>query len=262
MRIGVIDSGVGGLSILSAVRQLVPAHYIYCMDNGYFPYGTKSESFIRQRLLQLTRYLNTSHQVELVVIACNTATTQAVDYLRGQCELPFVGVVPAIKPAAEYCKDAPFTVLATKGTVEGPYLRQLVQQFSPNNAVQLIGASELVTLAEQKVWYGDAVQQAVTEVVEAEGIKAHQSKAVVLGCTHFPFLAKELQHSLGKDVQLFDTADAIARRVKVLTEQKVMQKAENDTDLFITTAPLDRKQQHRLSVLGFGQHICWPEKAK
>jgi len=263
MRIGVIDSGVGGLSILNVVRAQVPAHYFYCMDNQYLPYGTKSELFIRQRLVQLTQYLVTQHQVELVLIACNTATTQAVDHLRQQFDLPFVGVVPAIKPAAHYCGARPFAVLATQATVNGPYIEQLVAEFAPANDVELIGSSELVLLAEQKVWYRADVAAQVHRVLAATSLSVSKTTAVVLGCTHFPFLADEIRSWLGSEVELFDTADAIARRVMQLKLQFAFNdEQEKSADVFISTAELDAIQQRRLSELGFGQQLCWPTPAE
>ncbi len=116
MRIGVIDSGVGGLTILQAVRQRVVADYIYVMDNRYLPYGEKSEQFIQQRLAQLSAFL-LQQGAELILIACNTATTQAVAHLRQVYKVPFVGTVPAIKPAATAFGDVGFTVLATPATI-------------------------------------------------------------------------------------------------------------------------------------------------
>ncbi|WP_337879823.1 glutamate racemase [Rheinheimera sp.] len=262
MRIGVIDSGVGGLSILNAVRESVPAQYIYCMDNQYLPYGTKSELFIRQRLQQLTHHLLEQYKVDLVLIACNTATTQAVDYLRQQFALPFVGVVPAIKPAAHYCGIQPFAVLATQATVNGPYIEQLVAEFAPKNDVQLIASSELVLLAEQKVWYRCDVTAEVRRVLLDTPLAQSNVAALVLGCTHFPFLTEEIRACLGQSVRLFDTAEAIARRVKQLQLQFGFSQPEDGVvDVFVSTAELDLIQQGRLAELGFGQHQCWPNPA-
>ena len=257
MRIGFIDSGVGGLSILEAVRALVPADYIYMMDNRYLPYGTKSELFIRQRLKQLTEHLLT-HQVDLIVIACNTATTQAVDWLRQQFDLPFVGVVPAIKPAALYCAGEQMALLATPATVKGHYIKKLVADYAGESQVQLVGSSELVLLAEQKVWTGADVKAEVIQVIKDSGLTKFAPKAIILGCTHFPFLAEEIRSAFIQAPKLFDTADAIARRVQYLTATITALYKEKSQHSFIATEELTEQQKCRVIEMGFGQQSCWP----
>lgn len=273
MKIGFIDSGVGGLSILDAVRRRNMAKYIYLMDNQYLPYGEKSEAFIRERLLQLSRYLYKEHQVDLIVIACNTATTQAVAYLRQHVAIPFVGVVPAIKPAAVLAKEQGFIVLATPATVNSAYLAGLITEFANHVAVHRIGSSQLVKLAEQKVWYGVDVQHEVAAELAIHQHALQHMPVVVLGCTHFPFLVDEIQAASGTALTFIDTADAIARRVAHLYSH--LGKAPfivNDTktntpgqgmheagDLFISTAALDDKQLRRLPHLNFSDYCCWSE---
>lgn len=261
MRIGFIDSGVGGLSILEAVRALVPADYLYMMDNRYLPYGTKSELFIRQRLKQLTQHLLT-HQVDLIVIACNTATTQAVDWLRQQFDLPFVGVVPAIKPAALYCAGEKMALLATPATVKGRYIQQLVTDYAGDSDVKLVGSSELVQLAEQKVWSDADVKAEVAQVIKNSGLPEFAPKAIILGCTHFPFLAQEIRAAFSDAPKLFDTAEAIARRVQHLAAGISSLYEERSQDCFIATQELTEQQKLRVKQMGFGQQSCWPELYK
>lgn len=258
MRIGFIDSGVGGLSILEAVRALVPADYFYMMDNRYLPYGTKSELFIRQRLKQLTEHLLT-HQVDLIVIACNTATTQAVDWLRQQFDLPFVGVVPAIKPAALYCAGEKMALLATPATVKGDYIKKLIADYAGNSPVKFVGSSELVMLAEQKVWSDADVKTEVAQVIAGSGLNEFAPKAIILGCTHFPFLAEEIRAAFTQAPKLFDTADAIARRVQHLAAALTPLYREKSQDCFIATQELTEQQKRRVTEMGFGQQSCWPD---
>lgn len=273
MKIGFIDSGVGGLSILDAVRRRNMAKYIYLMDNQYLPYGEKSEAFIRERLLQLSRYLYKEHQVDLIVIACNTATTQAVAYLRQHVAIPFVGVVPAIKPAAVLAKEQGFIVLATPATVNSAYLAGLITEFANHVAVHRIGSSQLVKLAEQKVWYGVDVQHEVAAELAIHQHALQHMPVVVLGCTHFPFLVDEIQAASGTALTFIDTADAIARRVAHLYSHLgkapfIVNDTKTDTpgqgmheagDLFISTAALDDKQLRRLPQLNFSDYCCWSE---
>lgn len=256
MRIGFIDSGVGGLSILNAVRQQVVADYIYVMDNRYLPYGEKSEAFIQHRLQQLSALL-VSMQVDLIVIACNTATTQAVSLLREQFTVPFVGTVPAIKPAATLSMGLGFAVLATPATARGAYLKGLITEFAQGVPVSAYGSSELVRLAEQKVWYQTDVFAEVENEISLLAIPKHMDQIIVLGCTHFPFLKAELAEALPK-AAFMDTAEAIARRVWNLT-MGLHQTPIQHQHIFIATAELDEQQQHRLPELGFTFYQHWPE---
>jgi glutamate racemase len=257
MRIGFIDSGVGGLSVYQQVQQQVAADYIYLMDNKYLPYGEKSESFIQRRLYQLSEHL-LELGAELIVIACNTATTQAVEYLRQHFAIPFVGVVPAIKPAAALSQGKGFAVLATPATAGGEYMAELIRQFAPHDSVIKFGSSELVRLAEDKVWYQQDVRQQVSDILSVSPLAEHCSHIVVLGCTHFPFLAEEIKSALPAATVLLETGEAIARRVKQLVGDKLIYK-EQYQHCFISTRELNEAQTDRLKQLGFDQHQCWPK---
>jgi glutamate racemase len=256
MHIGFIDSGVGGLSVYQHVKQRVPARYTYLMDNKYLPYGEKSESFIQQRLWQLSAYL-IEQGAELIVIACNTATTQAVEYLRQHFAVPFVGVVPAIKPAAALSAGISFSVLATPATCNSDYLQGLIQQFAPDQDITKVGSSELVRLAEDKVWYHADVRQQVADILSVSMISHKAGHVVVLGCTHFPFLADEIKAALSEETILLDTGTAIANRVEQLVaDWPVYVEKVNNT--FVSTRELLPAQVARLVELGFDQHHCWP----
>ena len=257
MRIGFIDSGVGGLSVYQQVQQQVAADYIYLMDNKYLPYGEKSESFIQRRLYQLSEHL-LELGAELIVIACNTATTQAVEYLRQHFAIPFVGVVPAIKPAAALSQGKGFAVLATPATAGGEYMAELIRQFAPHDSVIKFGSSELVRLAEDKVWYQQDVRQQVSDILSVSPLAEHCSHIVVLGCTHFPFLIDEIKSALPAATVLLETGEAIARRVKQLVGDKLKAK-EHYQHCFISTRELNEAQTDRLKQLGFDQHQCWPK---
>lgn len=256
MHIGFIDSGVGGLSVYQHVKQKVSARYTYLMDNKYLPYGEKSENFIQQRLLQLSTHL-IEQGAELIVIACNTATTQAVDYLRQHFSIPFVGVVPAIKPAAAISGGLGFSVLATPATCNSDYLEGLVHQFAPNQSVTRFGSSELVRLAEDKVWYNADVRQQVADILLVSPIPRTAGHVVVLGCTHFPFLSGEVKAALSEETILLDTGVAIANRVaQLVTDWSTHAGGKGNT--FISTRELSSSQVARLVEFGFDQHYCWP----
>lgn len=206
----VFDSGVGGLSVFKEIQKLLPQQdYIYLFDNQAYPYGELAPDILIERVNGLILSLNKIHPIDLVVIACNTASTIVLPSLRQNLSIPVVGVVPAIKPAAQVAHKG-IALIATPATVQRTYTQHLITQFSPNMEVQLLGSTRLVMMAEDKL-RGKAVDLAelslilepITELVDV----------AVLGCTHFPLLKTEIQTVLGHKVQLIDSGKAIAKRV-------------------------------------------------
>ncbi len=225
MRIGVFDSGVGGLSILEAIQQVLPdASYAYCCDNENFPYGTKTEPAVIDCASQVTTRFHQAAKLDILVIACNTASTVALDKIRAGLPIPVVGVVPAIKPAAERSKSKVIGVLATPATVSRPYLDKLIHEFASDCKVIKCGSSGLVILAEQKLRGThikiDDVCSEIIPILDAISLGLDK---LVLGCTHFPLLAEELTSLLPPSVELIDSGKAIAARVRSLVEQSCSQ---------------------------------------
>jgi glutamate racemase len=211
------DSGVGGLSVLGPTRVLLPsAPIVYAADSAGFPYGTKTEAELAARVPALLRRLVERFEPRLVVIACNTASTIALDQARAALAIPVVGTVPAIKPAAERSKSRLIGVLGTEATVRQPYVDSLAAQFAFDCTIVRHGSAELVALAEAKLGGetvdGGAVAKAVRPLADAEGLDT-----VVLACTHFPLLADELAAAL-PGVNFVDGGAGIARRIAFLTQ--------------------------------------------
>jgi len=216
------DSGVGGLSVLEPTRALLPtAPIVYAADSAGYPYGTKSEAEIASRVPALLGRLAERFQPRLVVIACNTACTIALEHVRAALDLPVVGTVPAIKPAAETTKSGVIGVLGTKATIRQPYVDDLAQRFASHCTVLRHGSPELVELAERKL-AGESVS--VDEVRSAAAPLFDQPQGVdvdtvVLACTHFPLLRDELQAAfLGRN--WVDGGAGIARRIQYLTREQ------------------------------------------
>jgi glutamate racemase len=213
------DSGVGGLSVLRPTRALLPtAPIVYVADRAGFPYGTKSEAEIASRVPALLGRLVERFRPRLVVIACNTACTIALDHVRAALDVPVVGTVPAIKPAAEMTKSRSIGVLGTEATIRQRYVDDLAAKFASGQTVARYGSSELVELAERKL-AGEAVS--ATEVRSAalplfEQPGGSDIDVVVLACTHFPLLQEELSQSF-PDVSWIDGGAGIARRIAYLT---------------------------------------------
>ncbi|MGL5452886.1 MAG: glutamate racemase [Aeromonas sp.] len=209
----VFDSGMGGLTIYREIRSALPAHhYFYCFDNANFPYGELTEHNLITACCQLVTTMVARHQIDLVVIACNTASTITLPALRAVLDIPVVGVVPAIKPAAALTENGCIGLLATPGTVSRHYTHELIAQFAPGKQVLLKGTTELVLEAERKL-AGLPVNMALLREVLADWLEGSaRPDTLVLGCTHFPLLNQEIKQ-LMPQCRLIDSGSAVAKRV-------------------------------------------------
>jgi glutamate racemase len=215
----VFDSGLGGLTVLREVVAARPdAHYVYVADDAFFPYGHHSEDQIIARVVPLIGELIAAHAPDLIVIACNTASTLVMSHLREQYEVPFVGTVPAIKPACASSKTKRVSVLGTRGTVKREYTKALIRDFAQGCEVTLVGSAELASLAEAAlsgVEVGDpeiSAELAPCFVGDSEASSA-RTDTIVLACTHYPLLMDRLVRLAPWPVDWIDPAPAIARRV-------------------------------------------------
>lgn len=215
-RLLVFDSGVGGLSVAGEIRRQMPgAEIVYVADDNGFPYGNRKEGELGDHVVGLVGSLIEDHAPDAVVIACNTASTLVLPSLRARHAIPFVGTVPAIKPAAAQTKSGLVSVLATVGTMQRDYTRDLIQSFARSCDVRLIGSDRLAPLAEAFMC-GMAIDEAAVEAeigpafVENDG---RRTDTVVLACTHYPFLGEHLRRLAPWPVSWIDPAPAIARRV-------------------------------------------------
>ena len=215
------DSGVGGLSVLAATQALLPqAPLVYVADSAGFPYGTKSEFEIAARVPALLGRLAERYDPRLIVIACNTASTIALGAVRAALDLPIVGTVPAIKPAAEISETRVIGVLGTDATVRQPYVDDLAARFAGDCVVLRHGSAALVELAEAKL-HGEKrpiadYRAAIAGLFDQPG--GERIDVVVNACTHFPLVGDELAEAAPHPVRFVDGAPGIARRVAYLTE--------------------------------------------
>lgn len=215
------DSGLGGLTVLGPTRALLPtAPFVYAADYAGLPYGKKSDEELAARVPALLGRLVERYQPRLAVIACNTASTIALGHVRAALDLPIVGTVPAIKPAAEMTKTGVIGVLGTEATVRQPYVDDLSARFADGKTVLRHGSPGLVTGAEAKLRGEtvdpDVIARAIAGLRDQPG--GDTMDVIVLACTHFPLLRDELQAAAGPDVRLIDGAAGIARRIAYLTD--------------------------------------------
>jgi glutamate racemase len=218
------DSGVGGLSVLGKVRALLPqAPVIYVSDNAGLPYGNKTEAQIAARVSGLLGRLTERYRPRLVCIACNTASTIALASVREVLEVPIVGTVPAIKPAAAMTRTGVIGLLGTEATIRQGYVDRLEAEFAADKCLLRHAAPELVAAAEAKL-RGAPVDPAVFARAAA-ALRAmpggDRIDTVVLACTHFPLLEAELAEAFGPGTRFVDGSDGIARRIAYLTEGQI-----------------------------------------
>ncbi len=233
------DSGVGGLSVLGPTRALLPtAPIVYAADSAGFPYGTRTDADLAERVPTLLARLVERYRPRIAVIACNTASTIALDHARAALDIPVVGTVPAIKSAAALSKSRVIAVLGTEATVRQPYVDDLAARFASDCTVIRHGSPELVALAEAKL-AGDPVDPAAIAAAVAPMLaylRGREIDTVVLACTHFPLLTDELAAAL-PGVTFVDGGPGIARRIAHLTEGQPWPKAVSSGIAVFTLPP-------------------------
>jgi glutamate racemase len=244
----VFDSGLGGLTVLREIVATRPeAHYVYVADDAFFPYGHHSEDEIIARVVPLIGELIAAHAPDLVVIACNTASTLVMSHLRGEYKVPFVGTVPAIKPACVSSKTKRVSVLGTKGTVQREYTKALIRDFAQGCEVTLVGSADLASLAEAALSgreVGDPeilAELAPCFVGGREDVSA-RTDTVVLACTHYPLLMDRFTALAPWPVDWIDPAPAIARRVADLLKPAGSEADHGGAAMIFTSG-----RPHRLS---------------
>ena len=212
----IFDSGLGGLSVLTAIQALLPdRRIVYFADDAGFPYGERAEDDLVGRIMTLTGEAIAAYDPAAVVIACNTASTLVLPPLRERFAVPFVGTVPAIKPAVARTQTGLVAVLATPGTMKRDYTRELISEFAAGCHVRLVGAPDLAAMAERHL-AGDAVDMAALAgqiapcFVTMEG---RRTDIVVLACTHYPLLTDQMKTAAPWPVTWLDPAPAIARQL-------------------------------------------------
>jgi glutamate racemase len=224
-KILVFDSGLGGLTVLAEVARLRPdASLVYAADSAGFPYGALAPDILVARVVDVIGRLGARFEPDIVVIACNTASTLVLPALRGKFpDMPFVGTVPAIKPAASLTKSRLVSVLATPGTVARDYTRELVRTFAADCEVTLVGSKRLASLAEAFM-QGEQIEDAAIVAEIAPSFVENgtgRTDCVVLACTHYPLLCEQFARLAPWPVAWIDPAPAIARQTdKVLRERK------------------------------------------
>ncbi|MBV9884403.1 MAG: glutamate racemase [Sphingomonadaceae bacterium] len=250
----IFDSGIGGLSVLDPIRRLLPnAPIVYAADSAGFPYGTKSAGEIAARLPALLGRLAERYDPSLIVIACNTASTIALDAVRAALDLPIVGTVPAIRPAALLSKTRAIGVLGTDATIVQPYVDRLAAEFAADCTIVRHSSAELVELAEAKLRGEPGERAAFARILD--GLLSRPGgesvDTVVLACTHFPLVRAELEAAAPRPLAFVDGAEGIARRTADLARDLAWPDAPGGGRAVFTGAAA-LAEPYRQGLAGYG----------
>ena len=233
--IGILDSGLGGLTVWKEIAALLPHEStVYIADSQNTPYGAKSHEEIYHLSKRLIEFLLTK-QAKVIVIACNTITVSCLDRLRNDYpNLPIIGTVPVIKTAVEITKNKKIGVLSTTGTAESQYQKELIHKFAGGINVINLGTDELVPLIEKGELEGEKIDAILQNVLFK--FKEAEVDALALGCTHFPLLRSQMEKILGSSVRVLDSGQAIARQVKrILEHNQIIAEEKEPKYEFYTT---------------------------
>ena len=253
-KILVFDSGLGGLTVFREIIKARPdAHFFYLADDARFPYGRISEDELIPRVLGIIGEAIGAHQPDLIVIACNTASTLALKELRAQFKVPFVGTVPAIKPACAGSKSKLVSVLGTEATVAREYTMGLIREFAQDCEVKLVGSAWLAAFAEAELNGNPATDEAIAaELAPCFTMQGERrTDTIALACTHYPLLGERLRNLAPWPVEWIDPAPAIARRVLELTGKPTEMKGPPATITFTSGRGPSPQLAKALGTFGF-----------
>ncbi len=240
--IGIFDSGVGGLSVAREIRRILPSeHLLYFADSAYCPYGGRSVEEIRARSLVIGGHL-IAEGAKILVAACNSASAAALEVLREAYPVPVVGMEPAVKPAARASRKRRIGVMATAATLAAERFDRLMEQHARDVVVVAQPCPGLVELVEEGTIAGERARQTLEALLEP--LRQADVDAVVLGCTHYPFLREEIARILGPQVTLIDTGPAVARQTKrVLRGSGLLASASEGSIQLLTTGDAEQVGQ-------------------
>ena len=216
--VGVFDSGVGGLSVWKEIVKILPNEsVIYYADSANCPYGSKTEKEIIKLAVEIVEFL-IEKDCKIIVVACNTATAAAIDFLRKKFKIPFIGMEPAVKPASLKSKTKSIGVLATEGTFNGRLYQETSERFAKDVEVNIKVGDKLVDIVENGIIYEKSTKDYINQLIQP--FIENNIDHLVLGCTHYPFLMPVLKDILPSNVVILDPAPAVARQTYNILEHK------------------------------------------
>jgi len=251
-RVGILDSGIGGLTIREKIMELLPdVSTLYIADHAAMPYGEKPDTEIVSRVLSIIGKLR-SMDVDCVVVACNTASVVGITKYRDAFpDMPIIGVVPVVKTAAQQTKTRHYALFSTTRTIESPYTDELITKFSPDCTVDKIGSPTLARLIEDGYYKTPEGQKEVMRMVSSVG---DACDVTVLGCTHYPLIRDEFRKFLGQNREILDSSGAVARHVGRMLTPLAPKTALPFTHVIYTTGNVKTVSEVIATYIP-GQHI-------
>ncbi|MFA5307525.1 MAG: glutamate racemase [Candidatus Babeliales bacterium] len=238
--VGVIDSGVGGLGIFKLLVEQMQNHsLVYCADNNNMPFGDKQSDELQRIAYKMVSFLIEQHNVDLIVVACNTLSVSALDFLRKQFTVPFVGVVPVVKPACEQSKVKKIAILATPMTAASIYQKDLIAKYAEGAQVFNIACPDLARLIEEGHGDEPIVLEKLAEYLKP--VLDNNVDVVGLACTHYPFIRHHIAGLLPASVAILDSNEAVARRAMTLVQERVPSR-QRSIHMYVTRNPENFKQ--------------------
>ena len=259
--IGMFDSGVGGLSVLVEVQRLLPGEdIVYYADTAHFPYGPKPTAEIRARAGAITREL-LDRGAKIIVVACNTATSAAITYLRDRFDVPFVGMEPALKPAAERTLSGKLALLVTPGTARGQKLAALIDRYGAEVSVEAIEAPDLAERVEAGALDDPRTREMIARYLAP--LASSGADVLVLGCTHYAFLRRSIEAEAGEGIAVIEPSDAIARQVRRVLDARRLRnpRAIGGDVLYLCSGDADAFAATRERLLGRASGSDEPTKS-
>lgn len=247
--IGVLDSGIGGLSVLAKILQILPNEkYIYYADTDNVPYGTKPKEEVKKYINEAVEFF-ISKDVKAIVIACNTATSIAIKDLRERYSIPIIGIEPAAKPAVENRGTKRVLIMATPTTIKEEKLKYLLQKLDAEENVDLIAMPELVRFAEKEDFYSEEVENYIRTQLKEYDLNKYSE--LVLGCTHFPFFKDILSKIFPEETQIIDGSTGVANRLKdILSEKELLGNNKSEVEYYYSGRRIvDKKELEKLDRL-------------
>lgn len=246
--IGIFDSGVGGLSVLLEAEKILPKEsFVYFADQANAPFGAKSKKELEQISKNALSFL-LKKDVKAVIIACNTATVYAIDYLRLRFSLPIIGTVPVIKTIAQKTKTGKIAVFSTPATAKSAYLSNLIKKYANGLQVKIVGGTGLEEMIENGNISGPKIEFALLKFLGP--LIKENVDAVALGCTHYPFVKPKIEELFGKRITVFDSGGAIARRTKKVLENEDLLSLGGRKSIYFTTGDLVKFRTIAQKLLG------------
>ncbi|QJC28751.1 glutamate racemase [Enterobacteriaceae endosymbiont of Plateumaris consimilis] len=253
MTIFIFDSGVGGISIYNKIKKIFPEiHFIYLLDNKFFPYGIKSKNYIYKRCLKILKKISYHYYISLAIIACNTASVSSLPIIKNYFSFPIIGVSPIIKDSINITNNGIIGIIATKTTLENYSIQNKIKYFRQNYIIEILSSQKLVFLVEKKIQGLNISLKEIKNIFQPWYNLKNFPDTIILGCTHFPLIINELKNILPKNVKFLDSSNYIISKIKkIITKNKFLFNTQKNFILYTKYTVKIKKIQKYLISQGF-----------